>query len=98
MLVTKIAKIAEKNQIVTGMGRAIKLKDEVQQMNIMAENCTKPLYFAVTSDRSLERAKEIHDERGNIMIVFCLTRPPLEVNENFSEDFVKVVKVNCQAV
>ena len=26
------------------------------------------------------------------MIVFCLTRPPLEVNENFSEYFVKVVK------
>jgi trimethylamine:corrinoid methyltransferase-like protein len=26
------------------------------------------------------------------MIVFCLTRPPLEVNENLSESFVKVVK------
>jgi trimethylamine:corrinoid methyltransferase-like protein len=26
------------------------------------------------------------------MIVFCLTRPPLEVNENFSEHFVKVAK------
>lgn len=88
----RIAQIAEANQVVTGMGRGIKLKDEVQQMNIMAENCTKPLYFAVTSDASLVRAKEIHAERGNIMIVFCLTRPPLEVNENFSEYFVKVVK------
>ena len=88
----RIAQITEANQVVTGMGRGIKLKDEVQQMNIMAENCTKPLYFAVTSDASLVRAKEIHEERGNIMIVFCLTRPPLEVNENFSEYFVKVVK------
>ncbi|MEA2039487.1 MAG: trimethylamine methyltransferase family protein [Thermodesulfobacteriota bacterium] len=88
----RIAQIAEANQVVTGMGRGIKLKDEVQQMNIMAENCTKPLFFAVTSDASLVRAKEIHKERGNIMIVFCLTRPPLEVNENFSEYFVKVVK------
>jgi trimethylamine:corrinoid methyltransferase-like protein len=26
------------------------------------------------------------------MIVFCLTRPPLEVNENFSENFVQVVR------
>jgi trimethylamine:corrinoid methyltransferase-like protein len=26
------------------------------------------------------------------MVVFCLTRPPLQVNENFSEDFVNVVK------
>ncbi|MDY6881413.1 MAG: trimethylamine methyltransferase family protein [Desulfatiglans sp.] len=88
----QIARIAEKNSVVAGMGRGIKLKDEVQQMNIMVENCTKPLYFAVTSDPSLERAKEIYSERGNIMIVFCLTRPPLEVNENFSDDFVKVVR------
>ena len=78
--------------MVGGMGRGVKLKDEVIQMNIMAENCSKPLYFAVTSDKSLKRAVEIHEARGNIMIVFCLTRPPLEVNENFSEHFVKVVK------
>ncbi|SPD76460.1 conserved hypothetical protein [uncultured Desulfobacterium sp.] len=88
----KIAQIAEENQIVAGMGRGIKLKDEVAQMNIMHENCTKPLYFAVTSDESLNRAVEIFEERRNIMIVFCLTRPPLEVNENFSDSYVKVAK------
>ena len=87
----RIAQIAQKNEAVAGMGRGIKLKDEVQQMNIMAENCSKPLYFAVTSDDSLVRAREIYAERKNIMIVFCLTRPPLEVNENFSGNFVKVV-------
>lgn len=88
----RLAKFAEKSRMVSGMGRGIKLKDEVQQMNIMVENCTKPLYFAVTSDASLARAKEIYSERKNIMIVFCLTRPPLEVNENFSDYYVKVVK------
>ena len=88
----RIAQIAEAHEVVAGMGRGIKLKDEVLQMNIMAENCTKPLYVAVTSDASLKRAREIHAERENIMIVFCLTRPPLEVNENFSDDFVKVVQ------
>jgi trimethylamine--corrinoid protein Co-methyltransferase len=90
--VERIARIAEKSGPVSGMGRGIKLKNEVVQMNIMAENCSKPLYFAVTSDASLARAKEIYEERKNIMIVFCLTRPPLEVNENFSEHFVKVVQ------
>ncbi|MCF8127360.1 MAG: trimethylamine methyltransferase family protein [Deltaproteobacteria bacterium] len=90
--VERIARIAEKSGPVGGMGRGIKLKNEVVQMNIMAENCSKPLYFAVTSDESLARAKEIYEERKNIMIVFCLTRPPLEVNENFSEHFVKVVQ------
>ncbi len=90
--VIRIAKIAEKNKIVAGMGRAVKLKDEVQQMNLMDENCSKPLYFAVTSDAALTRAIEIHEKRKNVMIVFCVTRPPLEVNENFSESFFKVIK------
>ncbi len=90
--VTRIAQIAENNDIVAGMGRGVKLKDEVQQMNIMAEHCSKPLYFAVTSDAALERAKEIYQQRQDIQIVFCLTRPPLEVNENFSDSFVKVVE------
>lgn len=88
----RIARIAQKSEAVAGMGRGIKLKDEVQQMNIMAENCSKPIYFAVTSDAALARAMEIYSERKNIMIVFCLTRPPLEVNENFSDHFVKVAK------
>jgi trimethylamine--corrinoid protein Co-methyltransferase len=90
--VVLISQIAEANPVVAGMGRGVKLKDEVQQMNIMAEHCSKPIYFAVTSDTALARAQEIYQERKNIMIVFCLTRPPLEVNENFSEHFVKVVK------
>ncbi len=89
--VIRIAQIAQDRDGVAGMGRGIKLKDEVLQMNIMAENCEKPLYFAVTSDESLKRAEEIYQQRKDIMIVFCLTRPPLEVNENFSEHFVKVV-------
>ncbi len=88
----RIARIAQENDIVAGMGRGIKLKDEVEQINIMMENCTKPMYFAVTSDESLERAMEIHNVKKDIMIVFCLTRPPLEVNENFSEHFYKVAK------
>ncbi len=88
----RIAKFAEETPSVRGMGRGIKLTDEVVQMNIMHENCTKPIYFAVTSDTALQKAIEIYKQRKNIMIVFCLTRPPLEVNENFSEHFVKVVK------
>ena len=90
--VARIAQIAQKSEVVAGMGRGVKLKDEVQQMDIMAEYCKKPIYFSVTSDPSLKRAKEIYEDRKNIMIVFCLTRPPLQVNENFSEHFVKVVK------
>jgi len=90
--VKRIAQITEANPVVAGMGRGLKLKDEVAQIDVMVENCSKPLYYAVTSERTLERAKEIHRQRGKEMIVFCLTRPPLEVNENFSENFVQVVR------
>ena len=90
--VEQIARIARANPMVGGMGRGVKLKDEVTQMGLMAKLCSKPLYFAVTSDAALKKAEEIHAERKDIMIVFCLTRPPLEVNENFSDSFVKVVR------
>lgn len=90
--VKKIAEIAEKNEIIAGMGRGVKIKDEVEQMTIMDEICSKPLYFTVTSPESLQSAKAIYEKRKNIMVVFCLTRPPLEVNENFSQSFVEVVQ------
>lgn len=90
--VATIASIAEKSDVVAGMGRGVKLKDEVEQINLMADNCTKPMYFAATSDRAIARAKELHAVRKNLMVVFCLTRPPLQVNENFSQAFVDVVK------
>jgi len=90
--VARIAEIAETHTVVAGMGRGVKIKDEVEQMNIMAAHCSKPLYFPVTSDAALSRARQLYNERGNISILFCLTRPVLQVNENFSDDFVKVVK------
>jgi trimethylamine--corrinoid protein Co-methyltransferase len=90
--VKQIAQIAEANPIVAGMGRGVKLKDEVAQIDVMVEHCSKPLYYVVTSGRSLEKAKAVYRRRGREMIVFCLTRPPLEVNENFSENFVQVVR------
>ena len=74
--VVRIAQIAQGREGVAGMGRGIKLKDEVRQMNIMARHCEKPLYFAVTSEASLKRAKEIYQQRKNIMIVFCLPARP----------------------
>ena len=90
--VAQIAQIAEKHPVVAGMGRGVKLKYEIEQIDTMVKNCSKPLYFAVTSEESLAFTQKIFETRKNLMIVFCLTRPPLEVNENFSDYFVRVVK------
>jgi len=90
--VARIAQIADKTDLIAGTGRGVKLKDEIEQMNTMAKYCSKPLYFAVTSDAALANAEKLYETRKDIMIVFCVTRPPLQVNENFSEHFVKVIK------
>lgn len=90
--VARIADIAEANPIVAGMGAGVMLKDELSQINTMAEHCSKPLLLPVTCDSSLERAKELYRERRNLMVTFCLTRPPLQVNESFSDVFDHVVR------
>lgn len=87
-----IAKIAQANQIVTGMGPGIAMADEVAQMNIMAEYCSKPIYFSVSSDPAVKRARELQRSHGDIMVSFCLTRHPFEVNEKIADHFVKVVR------
>jgi trimethylamine:corrinoid methyltransferase-like protein len=90
--VQRIARFVEGSPVIAGMGRAVKLKDEVEQIQIMSRHCTKALYFAVTSRRSLELARRIHRQRGNVMVVFCLTRPCLQVNDNFCGHFMEVVR------
>jgi len=87
----RIAKTVEKSSVVAGMGGGIKLRDEVFQMNLIAEHCSKPLCFEALSDAAYERAKELAEERNNIMIASSLTSS-LEVNENNSEHFLKVVQ------
>ena len=41
----RIARIAEENPIVAGMGRGVKLKDEIEQMNIMKEELHQAALF-----------------------------------------------------
>ncbi|MFO8112422.1 MAG: trimethylamine methyltransferase family protein [Desulfosalsimonadaceae bacterium] len=88
----EIARIAEQSPPVNGMGRGIKLKDEIEQLEIMHRECSKPIYLSMQTEKGIERAKEIFAARKNLMIVFCLTKPPMAVNENFSRAFVQVVQ------
>jgi trimethylamine--corrinoid protein Co-methyltransferase len=90
--VERIARIAEANAVVAGMGGGVFLKDELAQVNTMAKHCSKAMLIPVTSMETLDRAKQIYRERGNLMVTFCLTRHPLEVIESFSDAFVKVAR------
>ena len=66
--VARIAQIAQASPMVAGMGRGVKLKDEVKQIEIMAGHCSKPLYFAITHEDSLSLARDVWKDRPNIMI------------------------------
>jgi trimethylamine--corrinoid protein Co-methyltransferase len=89
----RIAEIAERSAVVAGMGGGVMLKDELSQINVIAEHCSKPLALPVSGDGCLPRLKELHEQRGRvIMAVFCLTRHPLRVNENFADSFVETVR------
>jgi trimethylamine---corrinoid protein Co-methyltransferase len=90
--VERIARIAEAHAVVAGMGGGVFLKDEWAQVDTMAAHCSKPLLVPVTSSSALERALQLHRERGNLMATFCLTRHPLAVNENFADAFVAVAR------
>lgn len=93
--VQRLAEIAEKYVVVAGMGGGVMIKDELSQINVMAEYCSKPLLLPVSGDGCLHRLKELHEAGDRmIMATFCLTRHPMQVNENFSESFVKVVRAN----
>ncbi|QTA86975.1 trimethylamine methyltransferase family protein [Desulfonema magnum] len=88
----RIAKLAQMNQAVAGMGKGVRLRDDLLQMSLMAEHCSKPLCLTINSDATLEKAKGIYAKKKNIMAVFPLTHSSLEVNEELSDYFVKVVK------
>ena len=90
--VERISRISDQNDIVAGMGSPVQLKDEARQIEIMTRACAKPLYFSVTNEKSLAVAREAWQRRGNFMVGFGLTKPPLELNESVADIFVRVVK------
>lgn len=96
--VIRIAKMADKSRAVAGTGRGVTLKDDGLQMGLMAEYCAKPLCLKVSGEAALERALEIHHSRRNIMVDFCLTQPPLTVDDHFSADFCSVVRAGLPVV
>jgi len=90
--VERIALIAEANPTVTGSGVGVMLKDECAQIDILAKHCSKPLLLPVSSDASLERVQRLYADGRKVMVTFCLTRPPLQVNENVAEHFVNTAR------
>jgi len=90
--VARIARIAEASAVVAGMGAAVMLKDELAQIDTMAAACGKPLLLPASSEASIERGLQLLGAGRPVMMTFCLTRPPLQVNETVADCFVKAAR------
>jgi len=89
----RIAKIVDRADSVQFMARGVLIrKQEVQVIDTLAENCRKPLYVAALTDAGIERAREVHEKRGNLTIQFSIINSPLCVIESMIDPFLACVR------
>ncbi len=89
----RIAKIVNDADVIQFMARGVLIKQqEVKVMNTIIENCQKPVYVAAVTDEGIERAEEIHKERGNFTVQFSIINSPLNVIESMLEPFLSCVR------
>ena len=90
---TRIAKIVNRSDVVKFMARGVLIKkQEVKVMDTIIENCDKPIYVAAVTEAGIARAKEIHENRGNITVQFSIINSPLNIIESMIGPFMSCVK------
>jgi trimethylamine:corrinoid methyltransferase-like protein len=89
----RIATIVNDSDVITFMARGVLIKkQEVNVMNTIIDNCQKPIYVAAVTDEGIQRAKEIHETRGNITVQFSIINSPLNVIESMIPPFLACVR------
>lgn len=89
----RIARIVDQADSVQFMARGVLIrKQEVQVIDTLVENCRKPLYIAALTDAGIERAREVHEKRGNLTIQFSIINSPLCVIESMIDPFLACVR------
>jgi trimethylamine:corrinoid methyltransferase-like protein len=89
----RIATIVNDSDVIAFMARGVLIKkQEVNVMNTIIDNCQKPIYVAAVTDEGIQRAKEIHETRGNITVQFSIINSPLNVIESMIPPFLACVR------
>ena len=89
----RIAKIVDRAEPVQFMARGVLIrKEEVRVIDTLVENCRKPLYVAALTEAGIERAREVHEKRGNLTIQFSILNSPLTVIESMIPAFLACVR------
>lgn len=91
--VTRIAQIVDQAEPANFMARGVLVPGhEVDVMDTMIAHCRKPIYVGATTEAGIQRAKEIHESRGNITVQFSIINSPLNIMEGQIAPFLSCVR------
>ena len=91
--VARIATIVDQAEPVNFMARGVLvLNREVEVMDAMIAHCRKPIYVAAVTEVGIQRAKEIHERRGNITVQFSIINSPLNIIDGQIAPFLSCVR------
>jgi len=91
--VARIATIVDQAEPVNFMARGVLvLNREVEVMDTMIAHCHKPIYVAAVTEPGIQRAKEIHERRGNITVQFSIINSPLNIIDGQIAPFLSSVR------
>ncbi|MBU0514183.1 MAG: trimethylamine methyltransferase family protein, partial [Proteobacteria bacterium] len=90
----RIASIVEAADEAAFMARGVLIKDaEVQVIETITAHCRKPIYVAAVTEAGLNRALEVHQTRGNIVVQFSIINSPLNLIEGMIGPFLQCVRM-----
>lgn len=91
--ISKIASIVQASDQIDFMARGVLVpKEEVKVMDTIIEQCDKPIYAAAVSEAGIERARQIHENRGNFTIQFSIINSPLNIIDSMIPPFLSCVE------
>ncbi len=91
--VARIATIVDQAGPVNFMARGVLVPDhEVEVMDTIIAHCSKPIYVGAITDAGLNRAREIHESRGNITVQFSIINSPLNIMDGQIAPFLSSVR------
>lgn len=90
----RIASIVEAADEAAFMARGVLIKDaEVEVIETITAHCRKPIYVAAVTEAGLNKAREVHQTRGGIIIQFSIINSPLNLIEGMIPPFLKAVRM-----
>lgn len=91
--IAKIASIVQESDQIDFMARGVLVpKQEVKVMDTIIKHCDKPIYAAAVTDEGIERARQIHETRGNFTIQFSIINSPLNIIDSMIPPFLSCVE------